>query len=968
MTNVSPSKEQIASVISLFSSGKFQETLDTIDLLINKYPNESLLFNLRGACFAGLGEHDDAVKDYEKALTINPDYFKAHFNLGGTLQELDKLDLAIKSYERAIKIEPNYAEAHNNLGNVFKDFGKFDEAIKSYERAKAINPSYLEAHYSLGNTFQNLNRLDDAIKCYKEVLTIKPDFAEMHNNLGALLQQHGEIGSAVDHLESALVLKPDFPEAYNNLGNALKDLNQLDKAVRCYEQALTIKADYAEASFNLGNIFQELKQFDKALIQYQKTLDIKLDYAEVHNNLGVTFMELDQLDASVKCFKKALSFDQDYPEAYYNLASSFLAHGEFDNAIIQYEKALTLKPKYAEAHNNLGIAFKELGQLDKAVKSYKSALTIKSDYAEAQNNLGNALKSLGKPYESIKCYKKTLTIKPDYAEAYNNLGITLMELGQLNEAIKSFRKALTINEDYAEVHDNLGIVLNMLGLYDETIKSYEMALAIKPDYAEAYSNLGNLMVDLKRLNDAVDNYDHAFLLKSDIAFNLGNLIHTKMHLCDWNFDSDNITELNTKINNQEKVIDPFSLLSLIDNPKLHKKAAEIYINDKYPKNYDLTEIELYPRHKKIRIGYFSPDFRNHPVGSLTAELYEIHDRNQFEVFAFSFGPNTNDEVNLRIKAGVDHFHDVRSMSHKEVALLSRSFELDIAIDLGGFTQDSRTAIFAMQAAPIQVNYLGYSSTMGADYMNYIIADPTLIPKDKQKYYSEKIAYLPDSFMVNDTKNKVSTREFTRGEVLLPSDGFVFCCFNHHYKITPIVFASWMKILSQVDGSVLWLSDGNETGVSNLKKEAEKNGIDKNRLIFAPRLDLREDHLNRIKLANLFLDTHPYNAHATTSDALQAGLPVLTRIGESFASRVAASLINSVNLPELITPTQEKYEALAINLATDPLRLKTIKEKLSNNLLTSPLYNTPLYASQIESAYLEMYERHQKGLEPDHIYV
>ena len=543
-----------------------------------------------------------------------------------------------------------------------------------------------------------------------------------------------------------------------------------------------------------------------------------------------------------------------------------------------------------------------------------------------------------------------------------------MNFGQLALASECFEKALNINPDYAYANNNLGSVLKQLGKFNESTKFYEKALAKNPDLFEVHNNLGNALKYLKRHDESLSSYKRSFELKPDADYVLGNLVHSKLHLSNWDSLSMHIDELKLKIINSKKSITPFPLLVLIDNPKLHKKAAEIYINDKYPKNYDLTEIELYPRHKKIRIGYFSPDFRNHPVGSLTAELYEIHDRNQFEVFAFSFGPNTNDEVNLRIKAGVDHFHDVRSMSHKEVALLSRSFELDIAIDLGGFTQDSRTAIFAMQAAPIQVNYLGYSSTMGADYMNYIIADPTLIPKDKQKYYSEKIAYLPDSFMVNDTKNKVSTREFTRGEVLLPSDGFVFCCFNHHYKITPIVFASWMKILSQVDGSVLWLSDGNETGVSNLKKEAEKNGIDKNRLIFAPRLDLREDHLNRIKLANLFLDTHPYNAHATTSDALQAGLPVLTRIGESFASRVAASLINSVNLPELITPTQEKYEALAINLATDPLRLKTIKEKLSNNLLTSPLYNTPLYASQIESAYLEMYERHQKGLEPDHIYV
>tara|TARA_B110000003_G_C16514169_1_gene482393 strand:+ start:1 stop:984 length:984 start_codon:yes stop_codon:yes gene_type:complete len=325
-------------------------------------------------------------------------------------------------------------------------------------------------------------------------------------------------------------------------------------------------------------------------------------------------------------------------------------------------------------------------------------------------------------------------------------------------------------------------------------------------------------------------------------------------------------------------------------------------------------------------------------------------------------------MNLRIKAGVDHFYDVRSMPHKEVAVLARSFELDIAIDLGGFTQDTRTEIFAMRAAPIQVNYLGYSSTMGADYMDYIVADKTLIPKEKQKFYTEKIAYLPDSFMVNDTKNKKSKIEFSRLDAGLPEKGFVFSCFNHHYKITPSVYSSWMKILSQVDKSILWLADGNKTGVYNLEKEAEKYGISKNRIIFAPRLELREDHLNRIKLSDLFLDTLPYNAHATTSDALQVGLPVLTQIGESFASRVAASLINSVGLPELIVNSREHYEQLAIELATNQEKFKKIKKKLDKNLTASPLYDTPLYTKQLESAYIEMYENHQKGLKPEHIYV
>jgi predicted O-linked N-acetylglucosamine transferase (SPINDLY family) len=301
-------------------------------------------------------------------------------------------------------------------------------------------------------------------------------------------------------------------------------------------------------------------------------------------------------------------------------------------------------------------------------------------------------------------------------------------------------------------------------------------------------------------------------------------------------------------------------------------------------------------------------------------------------------------------------------------MLARSLEIDIAVDLGGYTQDCRTEIFAMPAAPIQISYIGYSGTMGAKYYDYLVADETLIPEKNQQYYSEYIAYLPNSFMANDTKNKVSKRVFTRAENGLPINGFVFCCFNNNYKITPTTFTGWMRILSQVDGSVLWLPKVNSTIVNNLNKEAKKNGIDENRLIFAPRLAYKEDHLNRIKQADLFIDTLPYNAHTTTSDALRMGLPVLTCIGNSFASRVAASLLNAVNLPELITSTQEQYESVAIELATDAEKLKIIKDKLASNLATAPLYDTPLFTRHLESAYLTMYDRHQNGLDPEHIYV
>ncbi len=658
--------------------------------------------------------------------------------------------------------------------------------------------------------------------------------------------------------------------------------------------------------------------------------------------------------------------DRDYADAHNNLGNAFKKLGQLDTAVKSYEKALAIKPDFAETFNNLCNALKELNQLDTAVKSYEQILAMSPDYAEAHNNLGNALKNLGRASRAVECFERMLTIEPDYAEGHNNLGITLMVLGQPNAAVKSYMKALAIEPDYAEAHNNLGITLNDLGRFEDAEVSYHKALAIAPHFPEAHSNLGDLLTDLKRLDEALVSYETAFNLKADIIFLLGKLLHTKMHLCLWDDLSSRLDELQDKIHNNEKVIPPFPMLGLIDDPELQRKVTEIFVNKHHPKNHDLPKIGLYPKHKKIRIGYFSADFREHPVAALTAELYEIHDRSHFEIYGFSHGPDTKDEMNLRIKAGVDHFYDVHTMPHKDVAMLARSLEIDIAVDLGGFTTNSRTGIFAMSAAPIQASYIGYIGTMGANYYDYLVADQTMIPEDNQKYYAEKIVYLP-SFQVNDSTQSPPSTTLTRQDVGLPETGFVFCCFNNNFKITPTTFDSWGRILEKVKDSVLLIYVDNESAQINLTKEITLRGIDPSRLIFGKRLS-KPEYLARYRVADLFLDTHPYNAGTTASDALRMGLPVLTYLGSSAVSRHAASILNALNLPELITTTLEEYESLAIELATDPEKLKNIKDKLVGNLSTAPLYDTSLFARNLESAYSMMYDRYQRGLDPDHIYV
>ncbi|MBU3560794.1 O-linked N-acetylglucosamine transferase, SPINDLY family protein [Polynucleobacter hallstattensis] len=501
--------------------------------------------------------------------------------------------------------------------------------------------------------------------------------------------------------------------------------------------------------------------------------------------------------------------------------------------------------------------------------------------------------------------------------------------------------------------------LNELKRYEEAIAHFDKALHLNPNYAEAWSNKGVSLKQLERYDEAIAHYEKALILKSDIDWVYGDLLHTKMKICSWLGFADSLDHISKQVVANKKIAQPFSLLALNDDIFLHKKSSKIYAQDKYPLNPALGLIRKHAVKEKIRIGYFSADFKNHPVAFLIAELFEIHDRNQFEIYAFSL-KNANDEMRERLVASFDHFIDAEFMSDIEVAQSSRAHSIDIAVDLTGFTQDSRTGIFAHRAAPIQVNYLGYPGTMGADYIDYILADKTLIPTQSQEFFSEKVIYLPNSYQVNDRKRLISEKQFTRQELGLPENGFVFCCFNNNFKILPATFAGWMRILKAVDDSVIWLFEDNPWAVENLKKEALSHGIDTNRLVFAVRMPLPE-HLARHRQADLFLDTFPYNAHTTTSDALWSGLPVLTLMGETFASRVAASLLNAIGLSELITNTQEEYEVMAIDLAMDRKKLADIKLKLSNNRLTTPLFNTPLFSRNLEAAYIKMYEEYQTDL-------
>jgi protein O-GlcNAc transferase len=439
-----------------------------------------------------------------------------------------------------------------------------------------------------------------------------------------------------------------------------------------------------------------------------------------------------------------------------------------------------------------------------------------------------------------------------------------------------------------------------------------------------------------------------------------------MHLCDWSDYDDDCSHLISSIWNGIAASAPFHFLGISKKPEDQAKCTRLWTSQKFPPFGEAIFDSKSHKHDRIRIAYVSADFHQHATSCLMAGMFECHDRSQFEITAISMGPDDASEMRRRLKQSFDNFIDIKASADQIVSQIKQN-EIDIAVDLKGFTQDACPGIFAQRCAPIQVNYLGYPGTLGASYIDYLIADRILIPERCQNHYAEKIVYLPNSYQVNDSRRVISDRTFTRAAAGLPEHGFVFCCFNNNYKTTPDRFDCWMRILKRVEDSVLWLLEANVTAASNLRKQAIASDIDPQRLVFAKRMPMA-DHLARQRLADLFLDTLPCNAHTTASDALWAGLPVLTQVGETFAGRVAASLLNAIGLHELITSTPQAYEDLAIELALSSEKLAHLKQKLADNRLTTPLFDTRLFTQHIEAAYTAMYERYQAGLPRDHLYV
>jgi predicted O-linked N-acetylglucosamine transferase (SPINDLY family) len=791
----------------------------------------------------------------------------------------------------------------------------------------------LAGKYQQALALHKQGQLDPAERLYKEILAVEPRHFDALHMLGVAAGQAGELQKSVALISQAIGLDPTIAAAYANRGIALHTLGQLDEALANFDHALDLRPDYPEALISRGTALQNLDRSTEALASFDQALALRPDNGEAHFNRSLALQSLERLE----------------------------------EALAGYDGTLAIQPSRAEAHCNRGVVLQALGRFDEALVSYARALALRPDYTDALNNRGVTLQDLRRLEDALASYDQALRVEPDNVRALCNRSGLLRSLQRFEEALASADQAVALRPDSAPALYRRGTALLDLRRHAEALASYDQALAISPDYAEALNNRGAALQDLRRYEEALESYDRALAIRPDFPELLGAWLHTRMSVCSWTGLNAAYQRLATGIEAGKHISPPLALLATPLPPPLHRKCAEIYVQHKFPgTNVPAARRSRQPG-ARIRLGYFSADFREHPVSYLAAGLFEAHDRARFELFAFAFGPPARGAMGARVEAAFDQFIDVGNRSDADVAQLARDLGIDIAVDLTGFTLHNRTGIFARRAAPLQISFLGYLGTMGAEYIDYIIGDPTVIPREHAGYYTEKIAWLPHTFQVNDARRVISSREFTRQEAGLPEQGFVFCCFNNNWKITPEVFAIWMRLLDRAPGSVLWLVEDNPAAGRNLRAEARKHGIHAERLVFASRMDLPE-HLARQRRADLFLDTLPYNAGATASDALWAGLPVLTQLGGTYAGRMAASLLKAVGLPELITVSAEGYESLALELALDAPRLAALRQRLATSSLTSPLFDTDLFTRHIEAAYTAMWNRQDSGLAPEHIVV
>ena len=790
----------------------------------------------------------------------------------------------------------------------------------------AHDESVVAEAFRYATTFHERGILAEAEKFYAAILNVRPKHFNALHLLGVLRRQQGNNAEALRLISAALGMNPRSADALGSFSGVLLSLRLFDEALAACDSALAIQRDHIESIANRGHALSALALFDEALAAFDRVLAIKADDPDTHHGRGNALLQLGRGEEALAAFETALALRADHVEATVGRGNALVRLHRRQDAVAVFGRAIELQPSHVLALHGRGLALAALDQHAEALRAFDQGLQLAPRSRPLLHGFGSALLALGRADEALAAFDKALAITPNQPEVLGQRAAALQALGRQAETPGNGEGTSPAIAHDAETHYDRGLALWALCRREEAIASYERAAA---------------------------NNDPRALSK----LAMGRLI-----MADWAGAAGLAEALRGRIA-QGSFVDPMTTLAFGLEPSVRLDAARTCIRVFSPLAKPNFVHPICTEVGKLRIAYVSGDFRQHPVGVAAVELIERHDRARFEIIGVSHGTNDASGTRTRIVDALDQFHDVATDTDTRIAELLHDLHVHIAVDLNGLSGGCRPDIFAYRPAPIQVSYLGFAGTTGADFIDYILADATALPFDEQPFFAERIVHLPDCYHANDATRLISPRTPPRRELGLPDQGFVFCCFNQCYKIAPPVFDVWMRLLARVPGSVLWLSDMNDLAQDNLRRVAAARGIAPDRIVFAPYVARIEDYLARQRAADLFLDTLPYNAHSTTCDALFAGLPVVTCAGTTFPSRVAASMVTAAGLPELVTHSLEDYEALAFDLATDPARLQAMRRKLADNRPTAPLFDGDRFRRGIEAAYTTMWDIYRRGERP-----
>ncbi|PNT73449.1 probable UDP-N-acetylglucosamine--peptide N-acetylglucosaminyltransferase SEC isoform X2 [Brachypodium distachyon] len=900
------------------------------------------------------GDYRAALEHCNAVYMVNPRRLENLLLLGAVYYQLREFDMCIVRNSEAVQIQPNFPECVNNMANAWREKGDIDCAIQLYDHATKLRPTFADAWANLANAYTRKGNLSKAVGCYHQAIALNPRLVDAYCNLGDVLKAQGLYSDAYNCYVNALSVEPSSANAWYYIAGLFMQWGDPSKAVLYYKEAIKYKPSFYDAHLNLGNLYKAVGMHQDAIVCYQNAVRASPDNDIAYGTLANTYYEQGQLDLAIRSYRQAINCNSSYVEAYNNLGNALKDAGKSDEAIGCYEKCLALQPSHPQALTNLGNVYMERNMMDVAASLYMATLTVTTGLSAPYNNLAIIYKQQGEYDRALTCYNEVLRIDPTAADCLVNRGNTLKETGRVSEAIQDYFRAIAIRPAMAEAHANLASAYKDTGLLEAAIVSYRHALQCRGDFPEATCNL----------------------------------LHTRQCVCDWDDREEKFIEVEGIIRRHIKnsllpSVQPFHAIAYPLDPTL---ALEI--SKKYAAHYSMVASRfglpkfMHPsgvpvntgdRTSRLRIGYVSSDFGNHPLSHLMGSVFGMHDQDTIEVFCYALSKDDGTEWRQRIQSEAEHFIDVSTMSSDMIAKVINEDKIQILINLNGYTKGARNEIFAMQPAPIQVSYMGFPGTTGASYIDYLVTDEFVSPLKFSHIYSEKLVHLPHCYFVNDYKKKNQDAldqvcPHKRADYGLPEDKFIFACFNQLYKMDPDIFGTWCNIVKRVPNSALWLLRFPPAGEMRLRAYAISKGVRADQIIFTD-VAAKSEHIRRSALADLFLDTPLCNGHTTGTDILWAGLPMITLPLEKMATRVAGSLCRATGIgEEMIVSSLKEYEERAVFLAKNPSKLQALTNKLKAVRMTCPLFDTSRWVKNLDRAYLKMWHLYCLGRHPQHFKV